>query len=110
MRAEIEIKKERLLDLTDVAQMDVISQLQEKYIMGLVEKEGIDYEKNTVYIDGLFFNMWETIMEGKFPIDVIKKRDFYPFLTLPKKIKSRVPNALVLCVRNRDCIKNMEEV
>lgn len=110
MIADIVVESSRLLDLTNPDMMDTITKLQEKYGRALLDEAEIDYKKNNVFIDGLFFNMWDTIMENKFPIDVIKKRDFYPFLELPNKVKSRVPNALVFCVREENCAKNMKEV
>lgn len=106
IKAHIEVEPEKEIDLTNQDVMNLINELQELYIDELLKKAKYKI-KHGQYIDGLFFNLWDTFMEDE-PIDLIKKRESYPLLGIKKYLNSRVPNALVLCVRNRECIKNME--
>ncbi|SEC41094.1 hypothetical protein [Paenibacillus sp. GP183] len=63
-----------------------------------------NWTPNDGYIDGVFFNMWDRIFPLT-PIHVIRKWEYYvEDIDYELKIRSRMDNAIVLCVREKECI------
>lgn len=95
-----------LCDLTDLNTVATINKLKKKSIKSMLALA--NYKPKDGFVDGVFFNMWDKFFSSM-PIYVIRKTEFYPTdIDVEIKIRSRIDNAIVLCVRNKDCIVEPE--
>ncbi|MFC5604793.1 hypothetical protein [Sporosarcina koreensis] len=102
-RADIYVDNDRLCDLEDDQTYRIIEKLKEKHIVRMMQ---LKKRPKNEFIDGFFFNMWDTVIKSK-KLDVIRRKDYYQTKTDQLlRIKSRTPNVYVICVRNTDCIDN----
>ncbi|MFU0833856.1 MAG: hypothetical protein ACFWUC_13095 [Oscillospiraceae bacterium] len=102
LKSEIEANSQYVLDLTDQTQCKYFAKMREEYQKR--NARTFQFNLKDVELDCLIMNK----LCEKTRIDVAKKLDFIRF---PKevrlKIYSRIPNCVIICVKNRDCcIKN----
>ncbi|AYV69395.1 hypothetical protein C2I06_22510 [Niallia circulans] len=98
----IRVNPQTLLDLTDAPTVATTNKLKNRAIKGMLKMAG--YTPKDGFVDGVFFNMWNKFFSNR-PIHVIRKSEFYQTdIDVELKIRSRIDNAIVLCVRNQNCI------
>ncbi len=106
--ADINVNLDCLCDLEDEKTRNIINSLKDEFMMKmliLVKKK----PKNG-YIDGIFFNMWDTFIKNK-KIHVIRKHQYYQTVTdQTLGIKSGIPNVYEICIREKKCIDNPKRV
>ena len=102
LRSQIQADPQYLLDLTDERQCDYFVKIREEYQKR--NNKTFQIHLRDVELDCLVMNK----LCSKVRIDVAKKMDFIRF---PKEIRlkifSRIPNCVIICVKNNfDCIKS----